>query len=150
MKRIMFAALATLAFGGCSLTSVKTPEWEAHVRSHWFKRDVDKLDIQRSADGSYSVSLNGYKSDASEQFPAFTREMWGGLAILGRIAAATVNPTAAAIPLTTEPADAEAVAKLQRELATAKAEVLRAKAAVAAIAPIPATNATTCAECETK
>ena len=129
MKRIIFAALAALAFGGCSLTSVKTPEWEAHVRSHWFKRDVDKLEVQRNADGSYSVFLNGYKSDASEQLPAFTREMWGGLAILGRIAAATVNPTAAAVPLTTEAADADAVAKIQRELAAAKAELAKIKAA---------------------
>lgn len=128
MKRIMFAALAALAFGGCSLTSVKTPEWEAHVRSHWFKRDVDKLDIQRSADGSYSVSLNGYKSDASEQFPAFTREMWSGLGILGRIAAATVNPTAAAVPLTAEPANAADVAQIVKELNAAKAEIAKIKA----------------------
>ena len=149
MKRILATVVLAAMAAGCQLTHVKTDEWEVSMRSHWFKRDVDKFEVTRSADGSYSVSLNGYKSDASEQFPAFTREMWGGLAILWRIAAATVNPTAAAVPLTTEAADAEAIAKLQRELAAAKAELVRAKAAATAI-PELATNATACADCETK
>ena len=125
-KTIIIAALA--AFAGCSLTSVKTPEWEAHVRSHWLKRDVDKLEVQRNADGSYSVFLNGYKSDASEQLPAFTRDMWLGLGMLGRIAASTFNPAVASVPLTTEAANADDVAKITKELATAKAELAKIKA----------------------
>lgn len=148
MKRILATAVLAAMAAGCQLTNVKTPEWEVSLRSHWFKRDVDKFNVTRNADGSYSVDLNGYKSDASEQFPAFTREMWSGLGILGRIAAATVNPTAAAVPLTAEAADAEAIAKLQRELAAAKAEVVKAKAEAKAATASATTSAATATACE--
>ena len=123
------AAVATLGLvAGCQLTHVKTPEWELSLRSHWLKRDVDKCEVVRKADGSYSVSLNGYKSDASEQFPAFTREMWYGLGMLGRLAGAAVNPAVAGVPLTDEAAKADEVAKLIRENAAAKVELAKAKA----------------------
>ena len=136
----LFAALAAIFAGltGCQTAHVKTPEWEASINSHWFKRDVDKLSVQRQADGSYTLDLNGYKGDASEQLPAFTREMWSGLAILGRIAATAVNPAASAVPLTQEPANAADVAALVKAtndakvaLANAKAELAKAKASSA-------------------
>ena len=63
--------------------------------------------------------LNGYKEDVSEKFPAFTREMWAGLGVIGRLAAATVNPTAASVPLTADAADGESVAKLVKAKADA-------------------------------
>ena len=123
--------LATLAVAvctaGCQLTHVKTPEWEASLRSHWFKRDVDKLEVQRNADGSYSVSLNGYHSDASEQFNQMLQQSFQGLALLGRLAGAAVNPAVASVPLTTEAADPDAVAKIQREVNSAKVELARIK-----------------------
>lgn len=159
MKKLIILPLVAATLTGCQLTHVKTPEWEVSLRSHWFKRDVDKFDVQRNADGSYSVSLNGYKSDTSEQLPAFTREVWAGLGVLGRIAGAAVNPAVASVPLTAEPADPAAVAKIQREVAAQKAELARIKADVsvaraqaksAAAAPAAATNAEDeeCEDCE--
>ena len=74
MKKLVIAAALAIA-AGCTTAHIKTPEWEATINSHWLKRDVDKLAISRQADGSYSVDLNGYKTDTSEQLPAFTREM---------------------------------------------------------------------------
>ena len=139
MKKLIAIAIAATALAGCQSVAIKTPEWEATIKSHWFRRDVDKLAVQRLADGSYSVDLNGYKGDASEQLPAFTKEMWAGLGILGRIAATAVNPAASAVPLTAEAADATQVAALVKAsadakaaLASAKAELEKAKADLAA------------------
>ena len=124
----MMLVACAAAFSGCQLTHVKTPEWEVSLRSHWFKRDVDKCEVVRNADGSYNVSLNGYKSDASEQLPAFTKELWYGLGVLGRLAGAAVNPAVAGVPLTEEAAKADDIAKLIRESAAAKVELEKAKA----------------------
>lgn len=139
MNKITIIAIAATALAGCQSVAIKTPEWEATIKSHWFRRDVDKLAVQRLADGSYSVDLNGYKGDASEQLPAFTKEMWAGLGILGRLAASTINPAVASIPLTAEAADADKVSALVKAngeakaaLASAKAELAKAKADLAA------------------
>jgi len=153
-KLLILAALAATA--GCTTAYIETPEWKAKINSHWLKRDVDKLAVQRLADGSYSVDLNGYKSDASEQLPAFTREMWAGLGILGRIAATTINPAASAVPLTSEPANAADVAALVKvtneaktQLANAKAELAKVKADLDA-AQAAQTTEENCPECEKK
>ena len=99
MKKLMIiATVAALgALAGCQTAHIKTAEWEASVNSHWFKRDVDKLSVTRGADGSYTVDLNGYKGDTSEQLPAFTREMWAGIGFLGQIAASMYSPAAASV-----------------------------------------------------
>lgn len=98
MNKLIFTAACAVAslFSGCTTAHIKTGEWEATINSHWLKRDVDKLSITRGADGSYTVNLNGYKSDTSEQLPAFTREMWNGLAVIGRLAMGAPAPVAAA------------------------------------------------------
>ena len=148
MKKLIAIAIAAAALAGCQSVAIKTPEWEATIKSHWFRRDVDKLAVQRLADGSYSVDLNGYKGDASEQLPAFTKEMWSGLGILGRIAATAVNPAASAVPLTAEAADADKVSALVKAsaeakaaLASAKAELEKAKAELAAAQAAQTTEA---------
>lgn len=146
MKKLILVAIAAALAGGCSLTTVETPEWRATVRSHWFKRDLDKLDVQRKADGSYSVSLNGYKSDASEQLPQFAREMWLGLGILGRIAAASVNPVAATVPLTTDAADPTAVTAAVNAASAAKVSEIKAKADAKTQKAASATDASECAD----
>lgn len=129
MKKLMMIAVLAAA-AGCSTTYVKTPEWEAKINSHWLKRDLDKLTVNRLADGSYSIDLNGYKSDASEQLPAFTKEMWAGIGILGRLAGATFNPAVASVPLTSDAANADDVAQLVKANAALKAQVAEAKAAL--------------------
>ncbi len=141
MKYIPFAALGcALALTGCTTATVKTPEWEATVRSHWLQREVDTFTVSRQADGSYSLSLNGYKTDTSEQLPAFTREMWAGLGILGRLATATINPATASVPLSSEAASADDVAKLVQANASLKLELARLKAAQ---------DAASCTDCAT-
>ncbi len=154
MKKLaMLAALAAIFAGitGCQTAHVKTPEWEASINSHWFKRDVDKLSVQRQADGSYTLDLNGYKGDASEQLPAFTREMWSGLAILGRLAGSAVNPAVSAVPLTQEAASAADVEKLVKANAELKAQVAAAKAAAKA-SSATSVSSSDCADgsCEVK
>lgn len=133
MKKLTFHAIAvaTLALctTGCQLTHVKTPEWEVSLRSHWFKRDVDKFDVQRNADGSYSVSLNGYHSDASEQFNAMLAQSFQGLAAIGRIAGAAFNPAVATIPLTNEGAAPASVASVVQAQGAADSQRIAAKAA---------------------
>ena len=131
MKKTAMITLGALALAGCTTTTIETPEWKVSSMSHWLKRDVDKLAVERNADGSYRVNVNGYKTDASEQLPAFTRETLGGLAVFGRLAAAIVNPTVGAVPLTADGADADALAKIQKAVAEYKANEAKAKAEAA-------------------
>lgn len=138
---MLHAVSAAAILAGCTTASVETPEWRATIRSHWLKRDVDKLDVVRNADGSYSLSLNGYKTDASEQLPAWTREMWNGLGIIGRLATATVNPATASVPLTADAASADEIAKIVQANAAYKREIAEAKTALAAATSAPVQDA---------
>lgn len=107
--RILFCgvlAAAIAALTGCQTAHIKTAEWEASINSHWFKRDVDKLTVTRTADGGYSIALNGYTGDASERLPQFTREMFAGLVALGQL----VPMAARTAPATTYRAPATAPA----------------------------------------
>ena len=136
MKKTMTVALAACAaavMAGCTSTTVETPEWKAKIANHWFARDVDKFTVNRQADGGYSIALNGYKEDVSEKLPEFTRETWLGLGVIGRLAAATVNPAASAVPVAAEPADGESVAKLVEAKADAEAKLVKARAEADAI-----------------
>lgn len=95
---VLAAALAALA--GCQTAHIKTDEWEASINSHWFKRDVDKLTVTRTADGGYSISLNGYTGDASERLPQFTREMFAGLVAIGQLVPMAARTASAPAPAT--------------------------------------------------
>ena len=101
MRSIMLlCAACCCVFCGCQTAHVKVGAdgvWEATLASHWFSRDIDSFSAEVREGGKFTLSLNGYKGDVSEQLPAFTREMWQGLAFLGQIAAATVNPAAASV-----------------------------------------------------
>ena len=111
MKKLLItfaAALALVEMTGCTTAHIKTAEWEATIKSHWLKRDVDKLAISRQADGSYSLDLNGYKTDTSEQLPIFTRETLTGLAAIGRIVGAAVNPASGVATAATPTASSSA------------------------------------------
>lgn len=112
IKVLLCGVLAAAALAGCQTAHIKTAEWEASINSHWFKRDVDKLTVTRTADGGYSIALNGYTGDASERLPQFTREMFAGLVALGQLvpmAARTASATTYHAPATaTAPATAPA------------------------------------------
>ena len=105
-KVLFCGVLAVAALTGCQTAHIKTAEWEASINSHWFKRDVDKLTVTRTADGGYSIALNGYTGDASERLPQFTREMFAGLVALGQL----VPMAARTAPATTYRAPATATA----------------------------------------
>ena len=112
-KVLFCGVLAAAALAGCQTAHIKTAEWEASINSHWFKRDVDKLTVTRTADGGYSIALNGYTGDASERLPQFTRETFAGLVALGQLvpmAARTATTTATASAPATAPATPPATA----------------------------------------
>lgn len=152
MKKLIIPALVSASLlAGCSSMTVETPEWKVNSLTHWFQREVKEFNVERNADGSYRIGVNGYKSDASEQLPAFTREMWAGIGILGRLVGSAVNPAVASVPLTADPADANAIAQIQQSLANSKAAEAAAKAELAkAKAEAKAASASDCpnGECE--
>ena len=84
-------------------------------------------DFPSVARAKFTLSLNGYKGDASEQLPAFTREMWSGLAILGRLAGSAINPAVAAVPLTDAAAEPAAVSSIVTAQGAAAAQKIQAK-----------------------
>ena len=95
----LLASLSLAALTGCQTAHIKTTSdgWEATINSHWFKRDVDKLSVTKTGQDSYSIALNGYRSDASEQLPQFTRDVLAGLVAIGQLVPAA-SKTAAPQP----------------------------------------------------
>lgn len=131
MKKIAMITLAALALAGCNSVSVQKNEdgsWSVSKWSHWMAQDVDAVEAEVDANGKIKFKMNGYKSDASDQFAEMFKQTYAGLAVLGRLAGTVFNPAVAGVPLTAEGADAEAIAKIQQSLANAKAEATKAKA----------------------
>lgn len=138
MKKLIIPAIAiALLATGCQSSSFKkrvtrpdatVEEVDVSIWSHMFKRDVDSFTLKRTGEGEFDLALNGYKSDTSEQLPATISQAFAGLALIGRIAGAAVNPAVASVPLTSDPADANAIAQIQQSLATSKAAEAAAKA----------------------
>lgn len=139
MKKMMMIALAACAAAmvtGCASTTAK---WggEEVVRNadglplvdkdgkvqkvkqpvelsawrHWFDSEVAKAKLGVKAD-EIDFDLNGYNGDTSEQFGIWTKEMWSGMGVIARLAAAAYNPAASAVPLTPEAANGENVSKI--------------------------------------
>ena len=153
MKKLMLiAALAALA--GCQFAMLESDgdgKWKAKVCSHMFSRQFERFAADKKSAGEFSLQLNGYKGDTSEQLPIFTKETLYGAALLARIAAAAYNPAASGVPLDASAANADDVAKLVKAVGEAKAELVAAKAELekakgsAAAASAAATQTTTCA-----
>lgn len=133
MKKSMIAALvaAAMAVAGCHTAHVKvTPDggWEADLYDNMISRDIKSFTGEVKEGGQFKFALNGYQSDVSEQLPAFTREMWQGVALGMRLGLTAASPAVATVPLTTEAADANAVAQAVSAQGQARAQVLEAKA----------------------
>lgn len=137
MTKLMVIAALALAAAGCQSSKfekrVTHPDGTqddvcVSIWSNMFKRDLDSFSLDRKGEGVFTLALNGYKGDTSEQLPAFTKELWYGLGVLGRLAGAAVNPAVAGVPLSDDAAKADDIAKLIRENAAAKAELERVKA----------------------
>jgi len=102
MKKLILitcaAALALLT--GCHTAHIEVKgdgSWTADIYDHWMSREIKGFEAEVAEGGKFKAKLTGMKSDASEQLPAFTREMWAGLGFLGRIAASMYNPAAATV-----------------------------------------------------
>ena len=78
-------------------------------------------------EGNFDFSAEGMKSSASEEFNATMKTYGDAFAQLARLAAACYSPGTASIPLTSEAADANAVARLVEAQAQAKASEIAAK-----------------------
>lgn len=138
MKKLIAIAIAATALAGCHTAHIEVgPDgtWSADIYDNFIRREFKGFKAEVAEGGKFKAEVNGYATDASEQLPAFTKEMWAGLGILGRIAATTVNPAASAVPLTQDAANATDVAALVKaaneaktQLANAKAELEKAKA----------------------
>ena len=152
---------ACLVMAGCQFAMLESDgdgKWKAKVCSHMFSRQFERFAADKKSAGEFSLQLNGYKGDTSEQLPIFTKETLYGAALLARIAAAAYNPAASGVPLDASAANAEEVSKLVKAVGEAKAELVAAKAELekakgsAAAASAAATQTTTCADgsCEAK
>ena len=159
MKRLIaIAAMAALA--GCQFAMLESDgegKWKAKVCSHMFSRQFERFAADKKSGGEFSLQLNGYKGDTSEQLPVFTKETLYGAALLARIAAVAYNPAASGVPLDASAANADEMAKLVKANAEAKAELEKAKAEAAALkaeakakAEAAAKSGSTCTDCEAK
>lgn len=127
---LCIAACCGAVFCGCETAHIKVGDngtWEAWLSSHWLSRDIDSFAAQVQEGGKFTMQLNGYKGDVSEQLPAFTKEMWSGLAILGRLAGSAINPAVAAVPLSDAAAEPAAVSSIVTAAGNAKAQTIQAK-----------------------
>lgn len=105
MKKLIGIVLIVAVACGCTSTHIKADGkggWEARVNSHWFAKDVDRINVAVSEGGKFTAEMNGYKGDVSEKLPLWTAEMWTGLGVIARLAATAYNPAASGVPLTTE------------------------------------------------
>ena len=135
LKMVALAACAAAMLAGCHTAHIEVlgdGKWSADIYDNLVRRDIKSFTGTVKEGGQFEFAINGYQTDTSEQLPAFTREMWSGLAILGRIAGSTVNPAVAAVPLTQEAASAADVERLVKANAELKAQVAAAKAEAAA------------------
>ena len=127
---------ACLVMAGCQFAMLESDgegKWKAKVCSHMFSRQFERFAAEKKSVGEFSLQLNGYKGDTSEQLPVFTKETLYGAALLARIAAAAYNPAASGVPLDASAANADEMAKLVKANAEAKAELEKAKAEAAAL-----------------
>lgn len=131
-KLMIVAACAAVAmFGGCRSIEIENKGegkgWSVDVFSHWMNSEADNIAASISPDGTVTFNMNGMKSNPSEEFNKMMNTTFTGFASLARLAAAMYSPGAASIPLTTDAADPEAVAKLVNAQSAAKTAEINAK-----------------------
>lgn len=136
MKKLlmMFAVGAAILLTGCSVTKVeyeRTDKGEVSYRlyrnDHWLRTESTGIKGGMTDEGNFDFSAEGMKSSPSEEFNATMKTYGDMFAQLARLAAACYSPGTASIPLTSEAADANAVARLVEAQAQAKASEIAAK-----------------------
>lgn len=134
MKKLMMmlaVGAAILSMTGCRSIAIENKGegkgWSVDVFSHWMNSEADNIAASIAPDGTVTFNMNGMKSNPSEEFNKMMNTTFMGFASLARLAAAMYSPGAASIPLTTDAADPEAVAKLVNAQSAAKAAEIAAK-----------------------
>jgi len=135
MKKMMmmFAVGAAILMTGCSVKKIeyektdKGVSYRIYENEHWLKTESNGLRGGMTKDGNFEFAAEGMKSSPSEEFNATMRTYGDTFVQLARLAAACYSPGTASIPLTSEAADADAVAKLVEAQAQAKAAEIAAK-----------------------
>lgn len=106
-KKASIAAFTiAAALAGCHTAHIEVKgdgTWCADLYDNFLCREINGFEADIQEGGKFKLKLNALKSDASEKLPAFTKEMWSGICLLGQIAATMGNGTAAA---TAQPAPA--------------------------------------------
>lgn len=132
---IMFAVGAAILLTGCSVKKIeyektdKGVSYRIYQNDHWLKTESTGIKGGMTDDGKFEFAAEGVKSSPSEEFN-YTMKTYGDTFVqLARLAAACYSPGTASIPLTSEAADPDAVAKLVEAQAQAKAAELAAKSA---------------------
>ena len=131
---MMFAVGAAILLTGCSVTKVeyeRTDKGEVSYRlyrnDHWLRTESTGIKGGMTNEGNFDFSAEGMKSSPSEEFNATMKTYGDTFAQLASLAAACYSPGTASIPLTSEAADANAVARLVEAQAQAKASEIAAK-----------------------
>ena len=135
MKKLMMmiAVGAAVLLTGCSVKKIeyektdKGVSYRIYENEHWLKTESTGLRGGMTKDGNFEFAAEGVKSSPSEEFNATMRTYGDTFVQLARLAAACYSPGTASIPLTSEAADADAVAKLVEAQAQAKAAEIAAK-----------------------
>ena len=148
---ILIAAVAAVVMSGCASTTakwggeevvrdengqalvdkdgkvqkVKQPV-ELTAKRHWFDSEVAKAKLGVE-DGKIDFNLNGYRGETSEEFGVWTKEMWSGIAVIARLAAAAYNPATSGVPLTNEAADGANVSQIIKAKTDADVALLKVK-----------------------
>lgn len=133
-KLMMFAVGAAILMTGCSVTKVEYDKkdtgevsYRIYRNDHWLKTESTGLKGGMTDKGKFEFAAEGVKSSPSEEFNATMKTYGDTFVQLARLAAACYSPGTASIPLTSEAADADAVAKLVDAQAQAKAAEIAAK-----------------------
>ena len=136
MKKLMImcAVGAAILLTGCSVKKIEYERndkgeisYRIYQNEHWLKTESTGIKGGMTEDGRFEFAADGMASSPSEEFNRSMKTYGDTFVQLARLAAACYSPGTASIPLTSEAADADAVAKLVDAQAAAKASEIAAK-----------------------
>ena len=103
IMRAGLLAGAILALAGCSVTKIEYHQnekgetsYRIYRNGHWLKTEAEGMSGGMSADGKFSIALDGMRSSPSEEFNRTMQTYTGAFIQLAQIAAAAYNPSASA------------------------------------------------------
>lgn len=144
MKRVMIMAACAALAAGCSVTKIEYHQnekgetsYRIYRNGHWLKTEAEGMSGGMSADGKFSIALDGMRSSPSEEFNRTMQTYTGAFIQLAQIAAAAYNPSASAAIKSTADAKSAADSPATQTSQSAKSSQSAAKASAAAAASCP-------------